>query len=100
MRRPRGPGGRFLTSDEVAEMERKAQAQNKGEGVDELDTKEASKVAQAAAPGSAGKRKAVSAPASAQKKVKNNSGSMAVKHPDEDVDEDDDDDDDDGNDDG
>jgi len=30
MRRPRGPGGRFLTADEVAEIER-----NKGEGGDE-----------------------------------------------------------------
>jgi hypothetical protein len=29
-RRPRGPGGRFLTADEVAEMERK-KAENKGE---------------------------------------------------------------------
>lgn len=99
MRRPRGPGGRFLTSDEVAEMERKAQ-QNKGEGVEELDNKESSKGAQAVAPGSAGKRKAVTAPTSAQKKAKNSSSSMAVKHPDEDLDEDDEDDDDDGNDDG
>ena len=101
MRRPRGPGGRFLTSDEVAEMERKAAAQNKGEGVEELDNnKDGSKAAQAAAPGSAGKRKAVAAPTSAQKKAKNNSSSMAVKHPDDDLDEDDEEDDDDGNDDG
>jgi hypothetical protein len=100
MRRPRGPGGRFLTSDEVAEMERKQAAQNKGEGIEELDNKESSKATQSAAPGSAGKRKAVAAPSSAQKKAKNNSGSMAVKHPDEDLDEDDEEDDDDGNDDG
>lgn len=33
MRRPRGPGGRFLTADEVAEIER-----NKGEGGDENAT--------------------------------------------------------------
>lgn len=35
MRRPRGPGGRFLTADEVAEMERKKQ-EDGGEGTPEL----------------------------------------------------------------
>lgn len=100
MRRPRGPGGRFLTSDEVAEMERKAAANNKGEGAEEPDNKESLKAAQTAAPGSANKRKAAATPASAAKKAKNNPGSMAVKHPDEDADEDDEEDDDDGNDDG
>jgi len=35
MRRPRGPGGRFLTADEVAEIER-----TKGTGSDDFDDKE------------------------------------------------------------
>jgi hypothetical protein len=31
MRRPRGPGGRFLTAEEVAEMDRKAKLEGGGE---------------------------------------------------------------------
>ena len=31
MRRPRGPGGRFLTADEVAEMEKKGELPTDGE---------------------------------------------------------------------
>jgi len=95
MRRPRGPGGRFLTSDEVAEMERNA-AQHKGEGGDDADKDDGpSKIV---VPGSGSKRKAAGAPSSAAKKAKNSAG--AVKHPDEDIDDEDEDDDDDGNDDG
>ncbi|KAJ5698735.1 CCAAT-binding transcription factor subunit HAPB [Penicillium macrosclerotiorum] len=38
MRRPRGPGGRFLTADEVAAMEKK-QAEGDGDGLNEIVTK-------------------------------------------------------------
>lgn len=59
MRRPRGPGGRFLTADEVAAMERN---QAGGEGGDDGGDKEnnntPSKPTQANQAGSAGKRKA------------------------------------------
>lgn len=90
MRRPRGPGGRFLTAEEVAKME--AGEGKPGEGLDKDDTP-----MKAAAPGSS-KRKAAGTPSSAAKKAKNNAG--AVKHPDEDVDDEDEEDDEDANDDG
>jgi hypothetical protein len=35
MRRPRGPGGRFLTADEVAAMEKKA-AEGGGDGLEDI----------------------------------------------------------------
>jgi hypothetical protein len=49
MRRPRGPGGRFLTSDEVAELERKRILEGGGPLPDDLDKENTS---------STGKRKA------------------------------------------
>jgi nuclear transcription factor Y, alpha len=57
MRRPRGPGGRFLTAEEVAAMEK---AENGGAIDDDSNDKEntPAKGAQANLPGSAGKRKA------------------------------------------
>jgi nuclear transcription factor Y alpha len=83
MRRPRGPGGRFLTADEVAKLE-------SGEAKVEDFAKDS--------PAKAGaKRKAGGTPSSAAKKAKNSAG--AVKHPEEDVDDDDEAEDDDGNDD-
>jgi nuclear transcription factor Y, alpha len=91
MRRPRGPGGRFLTSDEVAEMERK-KASGEGEGDKENDHK----LNMNAGPGSANKRKAGASSSAGSKRAK----TMAVKHPDTSNDDDDEEDDDDGPDDG
>lgn len=92
MRRPRGPGGRFLTAEEVAKLDAEAVA-GEGKGAEDKDDSPA----KAAAPGSGSKRKAAGTPSSAIKKMKNNAG--PVKHPDEDIDDEDEDDDDDGNDD-
>ncbi|KAK4230986.1 CCAAT-binding transcription factor (CBF-B/NF-YA) subunit B-domain-containing protein [Podospora fimiseda] len=39
MRRPRGPGGRFLTADEVAQMEKKGELGGKLDGSDGISTK-------------------------------------------------------------
>lgn len=72
MRRPRGPGGRFLTADEVAAMEARAG----GGGGDEIDLKENG------LPNGSTKRKAVD-------KVDNDTRSKRSKSsPDEDDDED------------
>lgn len=60
MRRPRGPGGRFLTADEVAEIERK-QAEGGGEGdenVNATPAKGANGNRAVVQPSSGGKRKA------------------------------------------
>jgi nuclear transcription factor Y, alpha len=90
MRRPRGPGGRFLTADEVAEIER-----TKGDGGDEndkglLDTpvKDLSN----SGGGSGTKRKAVSDNATPSKKIKQNNAPPAGRSSAEDDDEDADDD--------
>jgi nuclear transcription factor Y alpha len=85
MRRPRGPGGRFLTSDEVAEMERKTKA---GEDVSEMFKEEiANKEAAKGTPGS--KRKA---PAGANASAKKAKSGGPVKQPSTSADEEDDDD--------
>lgn len=88
MRRPRGPGGRFLTADEVAEIER-----TKGEGGDEndkgpLDTP-ANNTSKSGG-GSGTKRKAESGDATPSKKSKPNAP-VAGRSSAEDEDEDDDD---------
>ncbi|EAU32076.1 hypothetical protein ATEG_07814 [Aspergillus terreus NIH2624] len=44
MRRPRGPGGRFLTADEVAAMEKKQAAEAGGAGQDSADSKPAGEI--------------------------------------------------------
>lgn len=92
MRRPRGPGGRFLTADEVAEIER-----TKGEGGEEgdkgsLDTP--AKGALGSTGGSGTKRKADSDNATPSKKAKRNA--PAARSSAEEEDEDDDDAEDDG----
>ncbi|OWP00868.1 hypothetical protein B2J93_2561 [Marssonina coronariae] len=86
MRRPRGPGGRFLTADEVAEIER-----TKGDG-DDADKGPTEAPAQAA-PGSGTKRKADSDNSTPSKKTKL---SAAGRSSAEDEEEEDDDADDDG----
>jgi len=82
MRRPRGPGGRFLTSDEVAEMERKKQMDG-GDGISD-DVDKENKVTP-----SSMKRKAPSGPHSVSKKAKSGG---PVKQPSASADEDDEDD--------
>lgn len=89
MRRPRGPGGRFLTADEVAEIER-----TKGDGGD--DDKSLETPATNTSKGGSGsgtKRKATSDNATPSKKTKMSARSSGE---DEDEDEDEDDADDDG----
>ncbi|KUJ08485.1 uncharacterized protein LY89DRAFT_676896 [Mollisia scopiformis] len=92
MRRPRGPGGRFLTADEVAEIER-----TKGEGGDEgnkgsLETP--AKGPSGSGGGSGTKRKADSDNATPSKKAKPNAPPVRSSA------EEEDDEDDDGEDDG
>jgi nuclear transcription factor Y alpha len=87
MRRPRGPGGRFLTADEVAEIER-----TKGEGGEEgdkgpLDTP--AKGGLNSAGGSGTKRKADSDNATPSKKAKPNAPPPRSSAEDEDDDDDD-----------
>lgn len=89
MRRPRGPGGRFLTAEEVAKLE-------SGE-IEMEDLKKDASPSKGSGPGAGSKRKSAGASTPASKKAKNNAG--PVKHPDEDGDEDDEDEEDDGNDD-
>ncbi|KAL4892583.1 CCAAT-binding transcription factor (CBF-B/NF-YA) subunit B-domain-containing protein [Aspergillus ambiguus] len=48
MRRPRGPGGRFLTADEVAAMEKKQAAEAGGAGQDNTDGKSAGEISPSA----------------------------------------------------
>jgi nuclear transcription factor Y alpha len=61
MRRPRGPGGRFLTAEEVAAMERK-----EGDGIDEISVPEV--VTKTASGGS--KRKSTAGSGASNKKAK------------------------------
>lgn len=87
MRRPRGPGGRFLTADEVAEIER-----TKGDGGDDGDKgplETPAKGAMGNAGGSGTKRKADSGNATPSKKAKTNAPPARSSAEDED-DEDDD----------
>jgi hypothetical protein len=91
MRRPRGPGGRFLTADEVAEIER-----TKGDGGDENDKGSLDTPAKGipnSGGGSGTKRKADGENATPSKKVKPNAPARSSA---EDEDEDDEDAEDDG----
>ncbi|KAH8591955.1 CCAAT-binding transcription factor (CBF-B/NF-YA) subunit B-domain-containing protein [Bisporella sp. PMI_857] len=87
MRRPRGPGGRFLTADEVAEIER-----TKAEGGDEnAPTETPAKGTSTAVGGSGTKRKAADDTNTPSKKAKTAARSSA-----EDEDEEEEEDEDDG----
>lgn len=95
MRRPRGPGGRFLTADEVAEIER-----NKGEGGDDPE-KGSSETPAKGAPSSGGggsgtKRKAEVENATPSKKAKLSGPPAPARSSAEDEEEEDDDAEDDG----
>ncbi|KAF2099563.1 hypothetical protein NA57DRAFT_55523 [Rhizodiscina lignyota] len=82
MRRPRGPGGRFLTADEVAQME-------KGVGPDDAEKENSGTPAKASMAGivsSAGKRKAPQGKPMPSKKAR-------TEEPDDDDDDEDDEDD-------
>lgn len=88
MRRPRGPGGRFLTADEVAEIER-----TRGDGGEEGDKslETPAKGASGTGGGSGTKRKADSDSATPSKKAKTNNlpvGGRSSAEDDEDDDED------------
>ncbi|KAF2836253.1 hypothetical protein M501DRAFT_939815 [Patellaria atrata CBS 101060] len=58
MRRPRGPGGRFLTADEVAQMEKNGQLPSQDDGNNKENAGTPAKGAQGDQTGSATKRKA------------------------------------------
>jgi hypothetical protein len=102
MRRPRGPGGRFLTADEVAEIER-----TKGEGGEggEIDTPATKKEVGVGGGGSGVKRKAEGGEGvTPSKKAKveggTGTGSLAVTGGEARSEDDDDEDEDEGDDDG
>ncbi|KAK1250270.1 hypothetical protein MKX08_010273 [Trichoderma sp. CBMAI-0020] len=63
MRRPRGPGGRFLTAEEVAAMDAKESSKGDGDGSDDASPAKPLEVASA-------KRKSESGPSIASKKPK------------------------------
>ena len=87
MRRPRGPGGRFLTADEVAEIERK-QAEGEDGGADPAATPAKGAAAAAAPlPNSGSKRKAEDEEATPSKRAKT-AASEEEDEEEEDVDED------------
>ena len=91
MRRPRGPGGRFLTADEVAEIERA-----KGDGGDDADKSSLETPAKgnsSTGPGSGSKRKAEGDTATPSKKAKTDAAPRSSA---EEADEDEDDAEDDG----
>jgi len=91
MRRPRGPGGRFLTADEVAEIER-----TKGDGGDENDKGPQETPVKGTAPGNTGsgtKRKAESDNNSPSKKAKLAAATARSSAEDEEEEEDEGDDD-------
>ncbi|KAF1986163.1 hypothetical protein K402DRAFT_91110 [Aulographum hederae CBS 113979] len=90
MRRPRGPGGRFLTAEEVAQME-KGQGLDGGEDGDKENLNTPAKTSQSAQGGSAGKRKAAGSSGKPNKKAK--TGAVKLNSSEEDEDEDDADDD-------
>jgi nuclear transcription factor Y, alpha len=86
MRRPRGPGGRFLTSDEVMALQKKEdEDKKKGDGVND-DSNGAPGAPSGTAGGS--KRKSTSKSTSSSKKSKADNG-YAVKEPNDEVDDDD-----------
>lgn len=89
MRRPRGPGGRFLTADEVAEIERK----ERGEGGDEpADSNATPATKPAANAGSGTKRKAEPETATPSKKAKIGGESNGSAEDEEEEEEDEDED--------
>jgi len=98
MRRPRGPGGRFLTAEEVTQME-KSQG-GAGDG-DDGNKENAHTPAKATQPGqtNSAKRKAANFPQGSSKKAKTRGG-LPVQRPSTSADEDDEDDEDDADDDG
>jgi nuclear transcription factor Y alpha len=87
MRRPRGPGGRFLTADEVAEIER-----TKGDGDDDKPQETPAKGI-SGGPGSGTKRKADTDNSTPSKKAKTNAAPTRSSAEEEDDDDDDADDD-------
>ena len=94
MRRPRGPGGRFLTADEVAEIER-----TKGDGGDEGDKGSLETPAKGLSSGGGGsgtKRKADTDTNTPSKKEKINALPVGARSSAEDEDDDEEDADDDG----
>lgn len=94
MRRPRGPGGRFLTADEVAEIER-----TKGDGGDDGDKVSLDTPAKGMpnnGGGSGSKRKATDDNSTPSKKAKLSAAPVGGRSSAEDEDDDDDDAEDDG----
>ncbi|KAH8820362.1 CCAAT-binding transcription factor (CBF-B/NF-YA) subunit B-domain-containing protein [Xylogone sp. PMI_703] len=98
MRRPRGPGGRFLTADEVAEIERNkaAEAANNGAGAGngeggdaKADSETPNKATAPTSQGSGMKRKAESDNTTPSKKTKTDSNSAEDEDEEEDDGEDD-----------
>ncbi|KAI9790141.1 MAG: Transcriptional activator [Peltula sp. TS41687] len=87
MKRPRGPGGRFLTAEEVAEMQKTKGVDGADESGDKENAKTPAKTAPAGsnASGSIGKRKAEDPPGQrdtpSTKKVKTVRGSLAAPEP-------------------
>jgi nuclear transcription factor Y, alpha len=89
MRRPRGPGGRFLTADEVAEIERN-KAEGGGEEGDKSTLETPAKGPTAAAGGSGSKRKAEGENATPSKKAKTDAAPRSsAEEEEEEVEEDD-----------
>lgn len=101
MRRPRGPGGRFLTADEVAQMETKQAGGESGEGGDD-DKENAQTPTKAQATNNAGSAKRKAAPSGGNKasppakKVKTEGNNNAVQRPSSSADESEEDEEDDG----
>lgn len=91
MRRPRGPGGRFLTAEEVAAMDAK-QGGEEGEGNKENDLNPA----KASSTGSGPKRKASSTQLKGTPNVKKNKSGAVQRQSTSEEDEDEEDDEDDG----
>jgi hypothetical protein len=88
MRRPRGPGGRFLTADEVAEIER-TKGDGEGDG-DKGSLETPAKGASGGGGGSSTKRKADTDNATPSKKTKTAAPPARSSAEDDDDDEDDD----------
>ncbi|CZS99962.1 related to transcriptional activator HAP2 [Rhynchosporium graminicola] len=82
MRRPRGPGGRFLTADEVAEIER-----TKGDGEDEKPLDTPAQGAQNSGGSSGPKRKSDSDIATPSKKPKLSAARSSAEEEDEEEDD-------------
>jgi len=98
MRRPRGPGGRFLTAEEVAQIRKGGGLPEGDDGNDKENANTPSRVSQGMQGGSMGKRKAgaMSGGKSNAKKAKNG----VVQKPSSGEDDEEDDDDEDADDDG